>query len=189
MTFRYSPEDVASFAWTGSGYLRWHRVVRDGRWWWELGGDWGQGIVKGLVLRGDERALSFDVDLTNPEAGGVSCAWVTDVLMRRLGPDGLGFEHETELAFGLDRTRVSLSGRAVVGGTATATLAQGEATAQPRTLSLQLSAGRAELLLGGVSKLVAEIGSLRPGLLMMGAGAHGALASKARWTDLAVDRG
>ncbi|MEN9796435.1 MAG: hypothetical protein RL653_131 [Pseudomonadota bacterium] len=187
MRARFSPSEAAAFAWNAGAHKRWARVFRGGEWWWELGGDWGQGVAQGLVLAGPVLEVEARVDLSSPTAGGVSWAWAVDVLARRGGVDGLGLEADVQLSVGLSREALEVSGRCVAGGPRKVTLPPGKATSGPRTVSWKVEGGSVRVALDGEPLLEAEVSACLPGVLMLGAGANGSLESNTRVGTITVD--
>lgn len=175
----------ASFLWCGGGWKRFQPRWHAGAWWWELGGDWAMGIVDGVTLWGDDVELGIDVDLTAPHAGAVSVGWVVDVQTRRLGPDGLGFEHGVELAVGVDRRAVQVSGRCV-GEPRRVVLPAGASTDAPGRLRWVFVEGAISVLWNDVEVWAGRIDPPAPGLLLIGSGADASIEAKARWGNLHV---
>jgi hypothetical protein len=191
----FSPRSEGSFAWNGGAHKRWARVFRHGEWWWELGGDWGQGIVQGIVMAGPRLEVMARVDLSSPTAGGVSWTWVVDALARRSGVDGLGVEHDTQISVGLSRDSIDVSGRCVRAAPHRRPLAPRRATTGPCTVSWSMAHGHLAVSLDGERLIECAVGPCLPGLLMLGAGAHGTRESNARagevrveWSEQTADR-
>lgn len=181
---KFSPQDV-HLHYCGGAHKRFETVCQLGEWWWELGGDWGLGILDGIVLSRLPLTVSMRFDLSEPGAGGVSWSWVSDVWPRRLGDDGLPFDQRVQLSIHVGRDAIQVSGEGVE-MTLRQELTDGRLTAGPKTLECQLHSGDFQLALDGQSIVKGAMKPLQPGMMCLSAGANACRESRARIGEIGL---
>jgi hypothetical protein len=182
----FSARQAEGFAWNAGAHKRWARIFRYSEWWWELGGDWGQGVVQGFVL-GEPCRILARVDLSSPTAGAAAWIWAADVLSRRGGIDGLGSEWDEQLAVSLERNGLTISGRCVRDGAQKIALKPGRATSGPCSLVWECRNGTTTVTLDRTERITCHVHQCLPGPLILSARTNGALESNLRFGDIIVE--
>ena len=177
------------FLWCGGAHKRFERVCRNDEWWWQQCGDWGLGIMDGVLLGRLPLMITMRVDISERSAGSVSWSWVSDVWPRRMGDDGLPFDQKAQISVHVGREAIQIAGQCIENSTRFG-FHDGKLVDGPFSLRcivedhlLRVSVGEKEN-----HKFSCEIDTPRPGLLCVGAGANSCREANARFGTIELNR-
>lgn len=113
MSSSFHPAQADRFVAACGGYRRWELTTKEGVLWWRLASDWGQAHIRGLVVPANA-TLRATLDLREPTIGGATVALVTQLVVGRLGVDGLPFRTRTSVDVSLSAGTLRIAGEDVV---------------------------------------------------------------------------